>query len=245
MSSTKNPDVIEDILNADSEERLKLIRENSDNLSVSDLNEISLRLISNLTSSVDNFEKHRIKKKEILEEKSQEIRQVIDENLLSSSSEDVIEDTEEVYQLSPSELVDNEETVNSEDGTLNEEIVNKNPSNINKHIIPFLMGIIITSLIFITSHLFTPESLKTLNTYIPAFGWIIIAVLSLFLTNMKAGLFGSALTYIVVSYSDIQQIVSSYFTGNLNMSFTAMSPLIISFILIIGTFVWKTSEEKN
>ena len=52
----KNPEIISEILSADTDTRIKLIRDNANNLSVSDLNEISIKLIKNLSDAMEPVE---------------------------------------------------------------------------------------------------------------------------------------------------------------------------------------------
>ena len=52
----KNPEIISEILSADTDTRIKLIRDNANNLSVSDLNEIPIKLIKNLSDAMEPVE---------------------------------------------------------------------------------------------------------------------------------------------------------------------------------------------
>lgn len=50
---TKNPEIITEILNADINDRIKLIRDNAKKLSVSDLNELSLKMVKRLNEALE------------------------------------------------------------------------------------------------------------------------------------------------------------------------------------------------
>lgn len=259
MSTVKNPDIIEKIISADSEERLKLIREHSEMLSVTDLNEISLKLVSNLTNSVELHEQKSKKKHEILKNKSEENRANINREF-SSNKSTLVQNNLTEEQTEAEEIYDNKDTYYEEDTSIQVEDVNTEEIEIfdeadNKveydytpektsgrnGIFKFLFGVIFASIIYIVMFFLVPD----ISMYAPIASWVVFALTDIAGKKTKSAMFGSVAACYMLSLTYMLDIYNEYSEGTLDVNATTLTPVIIMVSLLLITLVWQSPKKDN
>ena len=216
VMKVKNPEIIEKILLADSEQRLEIIRSHAEHLTVSDLNEISVRLIENLTSSVENYDKsQKLKKIEVLSRKKEE------------SNTDKTTDYNHINEPDVGETI-NEELTSSVDDTLKK-----------KKLPFFIVGIVLASIAYMGVFLIY-QSLAPLAPLVVS---ILFGILGILGRPTKSALIGSSLIMLFGNFSNYVVVFDNFNSGNI-MADTMPVFLVALGILSVATSLLWTESKK-
>lgn len=214
----KNPEIIEKILLAESDKRLEMIRENAEKLTVSDLNEISLRLIENLTSSVESYDKaHKEKKIEALSRKKAT--------------------TPKFTKVDIDEELDNElELSNNAEGA---------PSTESKTKSTFLPFFLIGTLVSVAGYLLTFFINPDFAPFAPLGSAILFGLLGILGKPAKPALLASVIVTTAGNFTNFFTVYNNMTSGNIMSDNVAFFMSIIALALIPISLLWSDAPKNN
>ena len=244
--ATRNPQIVEEILKADAEKKMSLIRENAEKLTVSDLNEISIRLIKNLTDSINTMETEtdQVAAQTHLARAASGQKQAERRSLLKQIESDEIETQINTTKSSKPVLKAPKEQleIDNYDDILDDEleIIEDSKNEVNPLVVA-AVGFVLSAVAFGISYFL---GLGVFSSIAPLAVWIMFAGLGITGRPVKTALVSSSVVSLGANYVSIMGMVSAITQGTFSTSSQLPSLILaaISFMAVVMSVLWTSKE---
>lgn len=233
----KNPDIVEKILLADSESRLELIRNNAENLTVSDLNEISARLIENLTNSVESYDQNqRLKKEESLKRKVSS-PPIFAKKHTHIAEKTTISNDDEMFDIvheAPEEIINTDEMLKNADELEVTEVKKPGFSTF------FALGMGISAFTYIGVLLIFGSTVASLWPLVPV---MVFAIVSMLGAPGKPPMLAASIVMLAANVENMLTVYNNLSAGDVTSNPTALVLSAISLALLPLSLLWTDKSS--